>query len=94
MILSIRDKETEAIWQGFLSVRLPPDIQRAARRRLLMLNTATSLLDLAVPPGNRWPALIGDRKGQYGISINDQWRICFRRKDGNSYDVEITDSHG
>jgi toxin HigB-1 len=82
-----------AIWRRLFSLQLPPDIQRAARRRLLMLNAATSLMDLAVPPGNRLHALTGDRKGQYSISINDRWRICFRWKDGNAYDVEITDYH-
>jgi proteic killer suppression protein len=58
-----------------------------------MLDAAQSLQDLRVPPGNRLEKLTGDRAGQHGIRINDQWRICFRWKDGNAYDVEITDNH-
>jgi proteic killer suppression protein len=94
MILSFRDPETAAIWRGVFSTRLPPDIQRAARRRLLMLNAATRLLDLAVLPGNRLHALVGDRKGQFSLAVNSQWRICFQWKEGNAYEVEITDYHG
>ena len=58
-----------------------------------MLDAAQSLQDLRVPPGNRLEKLTGDREGQHGIRINDQWRICFRWRDGNAYDVEITDYH-
>jgi proteic killer suppression protein len=68
-------------------------IERVARRKLLYLGQARSLDDLKVPPGNRLEALKGDRKGQFSIRINDQWRLCFRWKDGDSYDVEITDYH-
>jgi len=91
LIVSFRDKETERIWNGIYSKRFPPEIQRAAKRKLLMLHAAINLVDLQVPPGNRLHALSGDRKGQYSISINDQWRICFAWKDGNAYSVEITD---
>jgi proteic killer suppression protein len=93
VIVSFRDKETERIWNGVYSKRLPPEIQRAAKRKLLMLHAAINLVDLQVPPGNRLHVLSGDRKGQYSISINDQWRVCFEWKDGNGYNVEITDYH-
>ena len=93
MIVSFRDKETERIWAGEVSRRFPPDILRTARRRLLILHAAISLEDLRVPPGNRLHALSGDRKGQWSISINDQWRICFEWRSGNAANVEITDYH-
>jgi proteic killer suppression protein len=93
VIVSFRDKETERIWNGIYSKRFPHEIQRAAKRKLLMLHAAINLVDLQVPPGNRLHALSGDRKGQHSISINDQWRICFEWKDGNAYSVEITDYH-
>lgn len=76
-----------------LSRRLPPTIQRTARRRLLLLNAATELSQMAVPPGSRLEALKGNRRGQHSIRVNDQWRICFRWHEGNAYDVEITDCH-
>ena len=66
-------------------------IERAARRKLLFLHQAQRLDELKVPPGNHFEALKGDRKGQYSIRINDQWRICFRWKDGDAFDVEIVD---
>ena len=90
MIVSFRDKKTERIWDGEVSRRFPPDILRTARRRLLILHAAISLEDLRVPPGNRLHAFSGDRKGQWSISINDQWRICFEWRSCN---VEITDYH-
>lgn len=93
MIVSFRDKETERIWEGEVSRRFPPDILRTAKRRLLILHAAISLEDLRVPPGNRLHALSGDRKGQWSISINDQWRICFKWRSGNAANVEITDYH-
>jgi len=93
VILSWRDKETERLWSGIPSRRLPSNIQRAARRKLLMLHAAVSLADLKVPPGNRLHALAGDRTGQLSISVNDQWRICFEWRDGNAHNVEITDYH-
>jgi proteic killer suppression protein len=65
----------------------------AARRKLRMLNTAAELRDLAAPPGNRLEALRGNRRGQHSIRINDQWRVCFEWRDGNAYNVEITDYH-
>ena len=68
-------------------------IERAARRKLLYLHRARTLEDLKAPPGNRLELLRGDRKGQYSIRINDQWRICFAWRDGDVYDVEIVDYH-
>ena len=93
MIVSFRDKETERIWEGEVSRRFPPDILRTAKRRLLILHAAISLEDLRVPPGNRLHALSGDSKGQWSISINDQWRICFEWRNGNAANVEIADYH-
>ena len=75
------------------SVREFQSIERAALRKLAMLDSATELRDLAAPPGNRLESLRGDRKGEYSIRINDQWRICFLWREGNAYSVEITDYH-
>ena len=72
---------------------MPADVLKRALRRLEYLNLASSLDDLNVPPSNRLHALKDDREGQHSISINDQWRICFRFKDVDAYDVEITDYH-
>ena len=93
MILSFRSRETERIWRGAFSRKLPNDIQRTALRKLRMLNNAKLLRDLTVPPNNRLEALRGDRAGQHSIRINDQWRICFRWTDGGPSDVEIVDYH-
>jgi len=93
MLKSIRSKETERIWRGGRSQRLPQDIQQVARRKLRMLNNARSLEDLRIPPANRLEALKGDRIGQYSIRINDQWRICFVWQQGDALDVEIVDYH-
>ena len=93
MIKSFRSKETEKVWNGIVSEKLPRDIQQAARRKLRMLNNSISLNDLKIPPGNRLEMLKGDRKGQFSIRINDQWRICFNFEGGDCYNVEITDYH-
>ncbi len=93
MIRGFRDRETESVWKGDVSRRLPQDIQSVARRKLRMLNNARTLNDLRVPPANRLEALHGKRKGQHSIRINDQWRICFVWKDGDAHDVEIVDYH-
>lgn len=93
MIRSFNDREVESIWHGIPSRRLPPDIQSVARRKLRMLNAAISLDDLRIPPANRLEALKGNRKGQYSIRVNNQWRICFRWSDGDVHDVEIVDYH-
>ena len=93
MIRVFADKEAEKIWQGTPSRKLPTDIQQVARRKLRMLNNAATLDDLRTPPANRLEALKGNRKGQQGIRINGQWRICFRWKEGDAFDVEIVDYH-
>ncbi len=93
MIKSFADNETEKIYQQVFSKKLPHDIQRIALRKLIMIDNATSLDDLKVPPGNHLEPLTGDRKGQHSIRINDQYRICFK-VDGNDFkDVEIVDYH-
>lgn len=93
MIKTFEDKHTQALYVTGKSKRLPPDLLRRAVRRLEYINLATCLDDLKEPPSNRLHALKEDREGQYSISINDQWRICFRFIDGDAYDVEITDYH-
>ncbi len=93
MIRSFADRETERIWLGGRSRRLPPDIQATGLRKLRALDAAEALDDLRHPPGNRLEALGGDRRGQYSIRLNQQWRICFRWIDGQSQDVEICDYH-
>ncbi|GIK47414.1 MAG: type II toxin-antitoxin system RelE/ParE family toxin [Hyphomonadaceae bacterium] len=93
MIQSFADKETEKIWSGRRSGKLPTDIQTAALRKLRLLNQARVLEDLRVPPGNRLEALAGGRKGQHSIRIDDQWRICFVWEKGGPADVEIVDYH-
>lgn len=81
------------IWTGHVSRRLPRDIQNTALRKLRLLNQAQRLNDLRVPPGNRLEASRGNRAGQYGIRINDQWRICFVWTEGGPGDGEIVDYH-
>ena len=93
MIKSFQSKETEKVWNGIISEKLPRDIQQATRRKLRMLNNSISLNDLRIPPGNRLEMLKGNRKGQFSIRINDQWRICFNFEGGDCYNVEITDYH-
>ena len=92
MIESFACAETERIFRGELSRRLPIDIQRTARRKLLLLHAATQLRDLAVPPGNHLEALKSDRSGQHSIRVNNQYRICFRWESG-AHEVEIVDYH-
>jgi proteic killer suppression protein len=93
MIRSFRDRETEKVFRRERTRRLAPDMQRVAQRKLAVLDAAESLGDLRVPPGNRLEKLSGDREGQHSIRINDQWRICFRWRDGDAVDVEIADYH-
>ena len=93
MIKSFADKQTAQLYTDGTSKRLPPDVVKRALRRLEYIELSTSLDDLKVPPSNRLHALKDDRTGQHAISINDQWRICFRFCDGDAYDVEITDYH-
>ena len=93
MIKSFADKETEQLFERIFSRKLPPNIQYAARIKLEVLDAAESLNDLRVPPGNRLEKLSGERKGQFSIRINDQWRICFTWQQENACDVEIVDYH-
>ena len=93
MIHSFKNSETELIWNGFRSRKLPSDIQAIALRKLRLLNQASVLNDLRIPPGNRLEALKGERSGQHSIRINDQWRICFVWSQGGPGDVEIVDYH-
>ena len=91
MIKSFRDKETEKIFDRLISRKLPQNIQHLARKELVILDAATEFYALRVPPGNRLEVLKRDRKGQHSIRVNDQWRICFKWKAGDAYDVEISD---
>ena len=93
MIESFADPETEKIYRGLMSRRLPSTIQKTARRKLLYLDDAEDLRDLAAPLGNRLEALRGDRAGQYSVRINDRWRICFVWEKGKAHQVEIVDYH-
>ncbi|MCP2018973.1 type II toxin-antitoxin system RelE/ParE family toxin [Qipengyuania citrea] len=93
MIQSFADPETERIWNGKRSRKLPADIQSRGLAKLLMIDAAETLEDLKLPPSNRLHELAGDRAGQHSVSINTKWRICFRWKNGNAYDVEIVDYH-
>jgi proteic killer suppression protein len=93
VIRSFADKETERIWNGDLSRRIPNQIQAVARRKLRMLDAAQRLDDLRIPPANRLEAMKGKRAGQHSIRINDQWRICFLWHEGQCDKVEIVDYH-
>lgn len=92
MIKGFADRNTEALFERKPRKRFRP-LARVALRKLLILHAASSLDDLKVPPGNRLEKLKGDRKRQYSIRINDRWRVCFRWRDGDAYDVEIVDYH-
>jgi proteic killer suppression protein len=92
MIKSFSSRDTEALFNE-ISVRRYQSIERQARRKLLYLNSVRTLQDLLQPPGNKLEALKGNRRGQHSIRINDQWRICFRWREGNAFDVEIVDYH-
>ena len=93
MIKTFADKRTKELYESGKSKRFPPGMWEQALRRLEYLDLATSVTDLKVPPSNRLHKLERDRAGQYSISVNDQWRVCFRFGDGDAYDVEITDYH-
>jgi proteic killer suppression protein len=92
MIRSFQSKDTQALFEGEYPPRFKA-IARVAERKLQMLDDAGGIQDLRVPPGNRLEALKGNRKGQWSIRINDQWRLCFRFENGNAFDVEIVDYH-
>jgi len=93
MIAGFADRETEALFRRERVKRIDPRIQPVALRKLLMLDAATTLDDLRVPPGNRLEALKGKRAGFHSIRINDQWRIVFAWRDGGAHEVEIVDYH-
>ena len=93
MIKTFADKRSQELYSTGTAKRFAPDVAARAARKLEYLDLATQLDDLKVPRGNRLHALSGDRNGQYAISINDQWRICFRFEDGDAYDVEVCDYH-
>lgn len=93
MIKSFANKETAAIFLGEVVRKLPQLMQQAARRKLKLIDAATSLDSLRYPPGNRLEVLKGKRAGQWSIRINDQWRVCFRWHKGDALDVEIVDYH-
>jgi proteic killer suppression protein len=93
MIRSFRDRDTERVFQRIRIRKLSVDLQRAAQRKLVMIDAAAEIEDLRIPPGNRLEKLSGDREGQYSIRINDKWRICFIWRDGDAHDVEIVDYH-
>ena len=93
MIIGFASKETEKIWRGEVSRKLPRDIQQIALRKLFMLDKSQTLNDLKIPPANRLEALKDDRKGQHSIRINDQWRICFVWTKNGPDTVEIVDYH-
>jgi len=91
VIKSFRGKEAEKVWSREYSKRLPRDIQERALMKLQQLNAAVALKDLSIPVSNQIEALKGDRKGEYSIRVNQQWRICFKWRDGHAFDVEIVD---
>ena len=93
VLQSFHDKDTERVWQRQRSKRLDQPTQRAALRKLLILDAADEIGDLRIPPGNRLEKLRGDRANSYSIRINDQWRICFRWTTAGPQDVEIVDYH-
>ena len=92
MLRSFRDKDTDAVYRQF-RVRRFQHIEEVALRRLVQIDSAEQLRDLASPPANRLETLKGNRAGQYSVRINDQYRVCFRWEDGDAYDVEIVDYH-
>jgi len=94
MIRSFRDPETERVFSGIRSRRFPSELQQVALRKLIMLHRSRSLADLRVPPANRLEKLSGTRAGEYSIRVNDRWRICFRFREGDAWNVEIVDYHG
>jgi len=93
VIKTVKGKETSKVFARQRSRKLPADIQQLAYRKLRYLNNARTLQDLRIPPANRLEKLKGDRAGQHSIRINDRWRICFRWRGNDAYDVEIVDYH-
>lgn len=93
MIKTFADRRTKELYETGKSKRLPTEVWERAVRKMEYLDLATSVADLRIPPSNRLHRLERDRAGKYSISVNDQWRICFRFEDGDAFDVEITDYH-
>jgi proteic killer suppression protein len=93
MIKEFGDKESEKIWNGLSSKKLPIDIQNVARRKLRMINNSTDINDLRIPPANRLEKLKGNLSNYYSIRINNQWRIIFIWENNDAYDVKIIDYH-
>ncbi|MDR0595985.1 MAG: type II toxin-antitoxin system RelE/ParE family toxin [Clostridiales Family XIII bacterium] len=95
MIVSFSDKATEELFQSGSAApkKIPGDIRARILRKLTLIDSATRIDDLMVPPSNRLHKLDGNRAGQYSVSVNMQWRICFRFQDGDAYDVEFCDYH-
>lgn len=93
MIVSFGDKETEKIWEGEVSKRLPREIQEIARRKMRIINNSIDINDLRVPPANRLEKLKGDLQEYYSIRINKQCRIIFKWRQANAFDISITDYH-
>ena len=91
MIRSFNSKETEKIWEGIQSKKLPSDIQQVARRKLRMINNAQNINDLRIPPANHLEKLSGNLKDFHSIRINKQWRIIFKWENDNAFEVEIID---
>ena len=93
VILSFKDRLTEMLANGDAPKGVPPDVAKRAVAKLFLLDTVTRVEDLRVPPGNRLHKLTGDREGQWSVSVNDQWRICFIWQEGDAYSAEFTDYH-
>jgi proteic killer suppression protein len=93
MIKTFKNKETERLFARLPSKHFPPNLYRAAWKKLAILDAAEYIEDLRIPPGNQLEKLSGDRQGEYSIRINNQWRVCFYWRQGNAYDVEIADYH-
>jgi len=93
VIRSFKDRETEKLFLRQRSRAVPSDLRRVALRKLLQLDAADTLDDLKVPPGNRLERLRGNRKAQYSIRVNEQWRVCFEWQQGDAHEVEIVDYH-
>ena len=93
MIRSFGSKETEKIWNGKRSIKIPPEVQKVGRRKLRMINNSIDINDLRIPPSNRLEKLKGNLKDFHSIRINDQWRIIFKWETGHAQEVEIADYH-
>ena len=91
MIRTFADRDTRLLWEGQRVRRFSRDVEKAAMRKLRLINNAAAIRDLRVPPGNRLEALSGTRAGQHSVRINDQWPVCFSWRRGDAFDVEIVD---